>query len=99
MPLTVVPIWQNVSHFVVDVYIKPYEKSELNVKNMPDNLLEQVYMPTSKPKKYIAGLIGKEKNINMLKEFARKTVIYDKLRNQSYKVLDHRIVNLIEEYL
>lgn len=91
--------YKNFSHFVVDVYIKPYEKSELNVKNLPDNLLEQVYMPTDKPKKYIANLIGKDKDIKMLKEFARKTVIYDKLRNQSYKVLDHRIVNLIEGYL
>ena len=90
--------YKNYTHLVIDTYIKPYDKNELNVKNLPDELLEQVYMPDNKPKKYIASLIGQQKNEFLLKEFARKTKIYDKHMNQSYTVLDQRIVDLINSY-
>lgn len=83
----------------VECYIKPYNGSELNVKNLPKDIIVQAIELSSnyKVKKYLNSIKDNSKNKNLLYEFIRKTKLYDKHRNQSYSVLHPSIVNLIKE--
>ena len=85
----------------LDVDCKP-EGNEVSVENLPKELIEEYIKNNS------WWLEDKYENIyNFLKfleckddlnEFCRKTLLYDKRRNQSYKILDGSIVELINTY-
>lgn len=81
----------------IECYIKPYKQSELNVKNLPNSLLDIAISKNNNKRliKYLTQVKTESKNNFLLKEFKRKTKIYDKQRNQTYKILDDAIVNLI----
>ena len=83
----------------VECYIKPYDKSELNVKNLTKDIIVQAIESNSnyKVKTYLQSIKDDSKDKNLLYEFIRKTKLYDKHRNQSYSVLHPSIVNLIKE--
>ena len=74
-----------------------YKQSELNVKNLPNSLLDIAISKNNNKRliKYLTQVKTESKNNFLLKEFKRKTKIYDKQRNQTYKILDDAIVNLI----
>lgn len=81
----------------VDCYIKPYAKSELNVKNLPDEIINYAIERNTNKQviQYLTKCKQEYKDSFLLKEFARKTKLYDKQRNQTYKVLDNYIVQII----
>ena len=83
----------------VECYIKPYHKSELNVKNLTKDIIVQAIESNSndKVKTYLQSIKDDSKDKNLLYEFIRKTKLYDKHRNQSYSVLHPSIVNLVKE--
>ena len=82
----------------IDCYIKPYAKSELNVKNLPDDIINIAIEKNSNKQilQYLTKCKQEYKDSFLLKEFARKTKLYDKQRNQNYKILDNCIVDIIE---
>ena len=77
--------------------IKPYAKSELNVKNLPDEIINYAIERNTNKQviQYLTKCKQEYKDSFLLKEFARKTKLYDKQRNQTYKVLDNYIVQII----
>lgn len=83
----------------VECHIKPYLQSELNVKNLPDEIINLAISQNNNKQmiKYLTKCKQEYKNNFLLDEFIRKTKIYDKQRNQNYKVLDKAIVSLIGE--
>jgi molybdenum cofactor biosynthesis enzyme MoaA len=80
----------------VDCFIKPYETSELNVKNLPTNVIEHAIEQNTHKRvlTYLKSVKTLEKDESKIQEFRRKTKIYDSLRNQNYKVLDPNIRGL-----
>ncbi len=83
----------------LECYIKPYHQSELNVKNLSNNLLDLAIERNGNKRliKYLTQVKEENKDNFLLKEFIRKTKIYDIQRNQSYEILDTNIVKLIGE--
>lgn len=87
--------------FAMDCQLKPVGKSEIAVENLPKHLIEQAIEETNiqELRDYLRTLNPSEDgNIEKLKEFARRTIAYDKQRGQDYRVLDPRIVDLIDKH-
>lgn len=89
------------TYLSVDVWLKPMDKNELCVRWLPHHLVNEAIQEIDIPtvNRYLQSIdTTAEGNVQMLKEFVRKTIIYDKQRNQDYRVLDPRIVALIDRY-
>lgn len=84
----------------VDCHIKPYLQSELNVKNLPNEIIDLAIKQNNNEQmiKYLTKCKQEYKDSFLLKEFVRKTKIYDKQRKQNYKILNNAIVKLIGEH-
>lgn len=80
--------------FTIDTEIHPAEETELCVDNLPNYILEQK-IDCKHIGDYIKHAMTKTKNKKLISEFIRKTKIYDDHRNQSYTILDDRIVDFI----
>ena len=81
---------------IVECFIKPYETSELNVKNLPSNIIEHAIERNTHKRilSYLESVKTLNKDDTKIQELRRKTKIYDSLRNQNYKVLDSNIQGL-----
>ena len=81
---------------IVECFIKPYETSELNVKNLPSNIIENAIERNTHKRilSYLESVKTLNKDDTKIQELRRKTKIYDSLRNQNYKVLDSNIQGL-----
>ena len=81
----------------VECHIKPYAQSELNVKNLPDEIINLAIEQNTNTQlvKYLIKSKQEYKDSFLMNQFIRKTKIYDRQRNQSFKILDNTIVRLI----
>jgi len=88
----------------VDQDLQP-DGSELSVENLPQDVLDNWLAESehsessqiSEVADYIKLLHNTDKEYK-LKEFARKTLLYDHMRMQDYTVLDQPVIQLINNY-
>jgi len=89
-------------NFYVDCQIKPVGISELAVDNLPDSVIQQAIneCEVEQVLQYLKQIQATSSGrTQMLDNFAQRTVAYDQARQQSYLVLDPRIIQVIEQHL
>lgn len=103
----------DIKQVTTDMHLKPAKSGDLVLDQLPKSLLLEVIDELRDLNKmhdlnkinncieYIKNIASNASdtgNIDKLKVLARKSIVYDKQRNQDCRVLDHRLVSLIEQY-